>query len=154
MRDRPEVGTGHTAPPTRQPRARQKATSGANSAHDVTVDQTAAREARAARRNEQRTAQTNSAEIHVAERTETDPRDQSPPAPEQAAPERADTGTATHGLNTPAGGSRASVATRTPAVKRGRPTSAGDTSDERELKRDRGQGQKRGHTTTPTSEGE
>ena len=147
--DRTDGVTGRAAPPPPQPRRRKGIMTGANKASNVTLEQAMARADRAARRagqQEQRTAETNSAEIKADTR-----------ATERADTDRADTGAAAElGLNATTQGSGASDATRTPtANKRGRPTPTEDTSDsEREViaKRDRGQGTKRGHSTTPASD--
>ena len=152
--------TSQAAPLSPQLRKRNKATTGANKAPDVTLgtsegtlDQATARAERAARRagrsegqSKQRTAKANSAEIT---RADADREDR----------EWADTEAVTEPeLNTATQNSSASEAVRTPTrKKRGRPTLAEDTSDtEREViaKRDQGQGTKRGNSTTPASEGD
>ena len=145
--DRPEVVTSQVAPPPPQLRKRNKATTGANKAPEVTLDmsngtldQATARAERAARRagrsegqNKQRTAETNSAEIP---RADADREDR----------ERADTKVITEPeLNTSTRNSSASEVARTPTwKKRGRLTLAEDTSDtEREVSAKRDQNQQR-----------
>ena len=109
-----------------------------------TLDQATARAQRAARRagrdEGQTTAENNSAETPAAATARDDK-------------ERADTEHVTKPeLNTTARNSGASEANRTPTrKKRGRPTP--DTSDsEQETKKDKTQGTKRGHSTTPASD--
>ena len=109
-----------------------------------TLDQAAARAQRAARRagrdEGQTTAENNSAETPAAATARDDE-------------ERADTEHVTQPeLNTTARNSGASEATRTPTRKKRGRTVPDSSDSEQEVKRDKTQGQKRGHSTTPASD--